>query len=312
MMCSLLLPLMVSSLYVWGASTETAGNIVFGLFLARLGEDLFSTIELDQLTKVHEGGQIRTACRLLHVMRDDDDRVLVLQFFDQLFDTAGGDRVQCRGRLVEQEDLRPERDTARDAQALLLAAGKPQRVLLELVLDLVPQCCAAQRLLDADVHVGARELFVVTDAVGDVLEDRHREWHRLLEYHADLAAQAVHRIARVEDVLVVQHDLALGFELGIDRIDAVEDAQQGRLAATGGSDDRSDLLLRNLHVDALESMETLVVEMQVLDGDLGRRQRGGRSRGLRLDAGGGGLSHGTPCCVKGPDGKQGSAAARTW
>src|SRR3546814_14638725 len=61
---------------------------------------------------------------------------------------------------------------------------------------------------------------------------------RLLEHHADLAAQAVHRIARVEDVLAVEQDRAGGPQLGVDGVDAVEDAQQGGLAATGRSEER--------------------------------------------------------------------------
>ena len=39
-------------------------------------------------------------------MRDDDDRELGLELVDQLFDTRGGDRIQRRGRLIEQDDFR--------------------------------------------------------------------------------------------------------------------------------------------------------------------------------------------------------------
>ena len=61
---------------------------------------------------------------------------------------------------------------------------------------------------DARVHLGLRQALVVADAVGDVLVDRHRERHRLLEHHADLAAQPVERVLRVEDVLAVQQHFA--------------------------------------------------------------------------------------------------------
>ena len=128
-----------------------------------------------------------------------------------------------------------------------------------------------------------REFLVVADAVGDVLEDRHRERHRLLEHHADLAAQAVHRITRVEDVLAVEQDLAVGLQLRVDRVDAVEDAQQGRLAAAGRADDRGDLLLGDVHVDALQRVEIAVVEVQVAHRDLWSARR----RRLRLRAAGG-------------------------
>ena len=78
--------------------------------------------ELDQLAEIHEGGELRDAGRLLHVVGDDDDRELGAQLLDQLLDLAGRDRVERRGRLVEQDHLRPLRDGAGDAQALLLAA----------------------------------------------------------------------------------------------------------------------------------------------------------------------------------------------
>jgi hypothetical protein len=91
---------------------------------------------------------------------------LLLELGEQLLDLAGGDRVQRRGRLVEQQHLRAQRDRARDAQALLLAAGQAQAAVLQLVLDLVPQRRLAQRQLDALGQLRLRERLVVLDAVG--------------------------------------------------------------------------------------------------------------------------------------------------
>ena len=67
---------------------------------------------------------------------------------DQLLDDRGRDRVERRAGLVHQQDFRLRRDRARDAQALLLAAGQTGAGLLQAVLDLVPQIRSAQRLLD--------------------------------------------------------------------------------------------------------------------------------------------------------------------
>src|SRR6478752_3756326 len=60
--------------------------------------------------------------------------------------------------LAELDQLAevPERDRARDAQALLLAAGEAERALLQLVLDLAPQRALGQRLLDTHVHLALR------------------------------------------------------------------------------------------------------------------------------------------------------------
>ena len=98
----------------------------------------------------------------------------------------GGDRVERRARLVHQDHVGLGGDGAGDAEPLLLAAGEAVGRLLELVLDLVPECGAAQRLLDevvhvVDLHAGDPR------AVGDVVVDRLRERVGLLEDHADVA-----------------------------------------------------------------------------------------------------------------------------
>jgi hypothetical protein len=58
----------------------------------------------------------------------DRDRVVGLQFVDQLLDLRGRDRVERRARLVEQDDLRLDGDGAGDAQALLLPARQAEAV----------------------------------------------------------------------------------------------------------------------------------------------------------------------------------------
>ena len=57
---------------------------------------------------------------------------------------AGRDRVERRGRLVEQQHVGLDRDRAGDAEALLLAAGEAEGAVLEPVLDLVPERRSAQ------------------------------------------------------------------------------------------------------------------------------------------------------------------------
>jgi hypothetical protein len=55
---------------------------------------------------------------------DDDDGELGAQLLDQLLDLAGRDRVEGRGRFVEQDELGLLGDGAGDAEALLLTAGQ--------------------------------------------------------------------------------------------------------------------------------------------------------------------------------------------
>ena len=252
----------------------------------------------DQVAEVHEGGEVRHARGLLHVVGHDRDRVVLLQVLDQLLDAAGGDRVECRGRLVQQQYVGFQRHRARDAQALLLAARQAERALAELVLDLVPQRRLAQCEFDPRGHVGLGQAFVVADRVGDVLEDRHRERHRLLEHHADLAAQAVHRVLRIEDVLAVQQHLAGRGHLRVERIDAVEHAQQRRLATARRSDQRGHALFRDFQVDVLQRLELVVIEVEPARGKLDGRGGGERGDAAALGRGDGdaGVIHG-----RGPD-----------
>src|SRR6202034_4318062 len=84
-------------------SPEAAGDVILGALIARRGEYFAGRIELDQFAEIHEGGELRYPRRLLHVMGDDDDRVVVLQFVDQLFDLGGRDRIERRAGLVEQD-----------------------------------------------------------------------------------------------------------------------------------------------------------------------------------------------------------------
>src|SRR6266850_1760650 len=97
--------------------SESAGDVVLGLFLLRLDEQVVGDAELDQLANVHVGREIRDPRGLLHVVRHDEDRHPLLEVVDQHLDRGGGDRVERRGRLVEQQQLRVGGASARRARA---------------------------------------------------------------------------------------------------------------------------------------------------------------------------------------------------
>src|SRR2546425_7959476 len=67
-------------------STKPPGDVILGVLLLRLHEDLVGRPEFDQVAEVHVGGVVGAARRLLHVVRDDHDRVVGLQLVDQLLD----------------------------------------------------------------------------------------------------------------------------------------------------------------------------------------------------------------------------------
>src|SRR3954453_14466851 len=250
---------------------EAAGDVVLRASIARRGEHLARVVELDQLAEIHEGGEIGDARRLLHVVGDDHDRVVLFELVDQLLDLGGRDRIEPRARLVEQDHLGPHRHRARDAQALLLSAGEAQPVGGELALDLFPEGGPAQRGLHPLVELRLRQLLVQPGAEGYVLVDRHRERRRLLEHHADAGAQEIEILFGRENVLAVELDLALRPLVGVEIVHPVENPQQRRFSAARRPDEGGHLVLVERDVDAFERLAGPVIEVEVPDRHLLRQ-----------------------------------------
>src|SRR5262245_6277584 len=247
---------------------EAAGDIVLRASIARRGEHLARGIELDQLAQIHEGGEVGDARRLLHVMGDNHDRVILFELVDQLLDFGGRDRVERRTRLVEQYHLRPHRDGARNAEALLLPAGEAQSIGAELVLHLLPEGGTAERGLDPAIQLRPRQLFVEPDAERDVLVDRHRKRRRLLEHHADARAQEVEILLGGKNVLAIEQDVALRPLVGIKIVHPIENAQQRGLSAAGWADEGGDPVFVERQADAFERFAGPVIEVEIADRDL--------------------------------------------
>ena len=73
----------------------------------------------------------------------------------------------------------------------------------------------------------------------------------------------------LQDVLAVQHDLALGALAGIEGVHAVQRAQQGGLAAARRADQRGDALFARTAIEtALQRLGLAVEEVEVLDVEL--------------------------------------------
>ena len=72
-----------------------------------------------------------------------------------------------------------------------------------------------------------------------------------------------------QDILAIEQDFALGALTGIEAVNTVEDAQQGRLATAGGTDESGYAVRIDRYRDVLEGVAAvLVVEIEMSNGDL--------------------------------------------
>src|SRR6202171_198061 len=131
---------------------EAAGDVILGPAVFRTIEDVVCRTELDHLAgpllvHQHEGGEVGGTGGLLHVVRHDHDRIPLFQFLHELFDAQRRNRVERRSRLVHQDHLGLDCERARQAQPLLLAAGKIEGGASQPIFHLVPQPGVLEALL---------------------------------------------------------------------------------------------------------------------------------------------------------------------
>ena len=158
--------------------------------------------------------------------------------------------VQGRHRLVEHDQRRVQRQRARDADPLPLAAGELVRKPVG-VLRAEPD--GPQQLLDAQASVLAAVQAVDAQRLGDDLAHGHPRVQRgvgVLEDDLDLAADGTHLLAAVvRDVLAVEDDPTRG------RLEQLHDrAAERRLAATRLPDDSERLAPKNREIDAVHRL----------------------------------------------------------
>ena len=169
-----------------------------------------------------------------------------------------------------------------------------------------------QRRFDPRVHFRLRQLFIKADAKGDVVIDRHRKRRRLLEHHADPRTQKIEVEVGREDVLPIEHHLALGPLAGIKVVHAVQNPQKRRLAAARRADERRHLTREQIQVHALERVRLPIIKIEVADEDLvlvRTRRLGGFLRGDLVSHGGNLFNH--FCCAVAVRARAAMLSART-
>src|ERR1700733_9455849 len=226
-------------------------------------------VELDQLAVEKEAGVLGDSRGLLHVVGDDHNRVLRLELKNQIFDLRRGHRIKSRGGLVHQHHFRIHSQGARNAEALLLTAGKAGAgLLLEIVLYFLPQSRLLQRALHHFIEDLAIAEPIQAETRGHIVVDRHgrkRVWP--LKDHPDPAANLNRRSLRVNVRLANTYG-AGDAPNRVGLMHAIEAANKGGLATTGGADKSRGMVRWNLQADTLQGVIGAIprIEIRHFDG----------------------------------------------
>ena len=177
-------------------------------------------------------------------------------------------RVEGRGRLVEQHQVRLHRQRAGDGNALLLAAGELAGIFVRMRLE----ADAVEQLEGGRLGLGLRLFMHAHRRDGDVLNHRLvREEVELLEHHADaLADGGKLALAAKKAVFLDRHMVAVDDEAAVlVHFEAVDAADQRGPARAAGTDHHHHLAARDGKVDALEDVVATVELVEVLHFDDG-------------------------------------------
>ncbi len=202
--------------------------------------------------------------------RRDDRASRLAEPPDQVHEHPLRARIECRGRLVEEDDVRTQRQHRCDRGPLLLAAGELEGCPVRQVPDLHE----AQRLVAARRHLGLGkpqlerpECHVVHHGCAEELDVG------VLEHEADLPVEpeGVEPVDDGRDVQAERPQPPAGR-----RDDPVEELEQGRLSRPVRTEEH-DLLPRPDHeVDSIERDLAVVVQVAhagQFEDRLGRHRR---------------------------------------
>ena len=180
-------------------------------------------------------------------------------------------RVERGGRFVEEHELRVHGQRAGDGDALLLAAGELRRVGVDLVRQ-------ADLLEERAAHVFGLPAGQLLDAHGrldDVAERAQvREEVEALEDHADRGPLARDLGLAVLDeaavLLAVADELAVDVDApGLEGLEVVDAAQQGRLAGAAGAEEDDDFAAGDVDRDAAQDLGAAEALVGVEDAEHG-------------------------------------------
>ena len=219
---------------------DEAGDVAGGGAL----EDLVGGAGLLDIAVAHDDDAVGQRHRLDLVVGDVDDggRDLGVQLLDLGAHLGAQLGVEVGERLVEEEDVGVAHDGAAHGDALALAAGELRGAAVHERLEAED----GGGLGDAGVDLGLRAAGDL-EREAEVLAHGHVRVERVgLEDHGDVARAR----RQVVDHPAADADLAAG-----DLLEPRDHAQRRGLAAAGGADQRDELAVGDLEVDAVDDLE---------------------------------------------------------
>ena len=211
---------------------------------ARAVVDLGGGAELLDAAAIDDGDAVAHRERLLLVVGDEDegDAQAALEVLELELHRVAKLGVESGEWFVEEEHLGPADNGAGKRDALALAAGK----LVGPARGHLAQGYHPKRVADARVGLGRRDP-LHAEAEADILAHREmREQGVALEHLVHIAP--VRRLAG--DVGAVEED---GADVGI--LEAGQQAQERRLAAAGGTEERQELAGAHGEADVVDGGE---------------------------------------------------------
>ena len=247
--------LMLAALFRWKQRNEG----VVERRLLRFGEDLLRCAMRDDFAVVHGGEPIEPA-RLVHVGGRDNHahlRPTRADRIDQLPELPARERIDARGGLVENKQIRIVHQRAAEADFLLHAA----RELAAWSIRKRVEPGGFQELVDALAPLGCALPEQATEEV-DVVEDAERRIEIAAKplRHVGDAAVARPAMALVRHVAVEHHDLA-----GLNLAHPGDEGEQGGLADAVGPDHPHHAVGRNIEGQVVERERLSVAMGYALD-----------------------------------------------
>lgn len=220
------------------AGVALAGDELAHKICGWCAQDLFRCGVLLDLAVCHDENARAQTQGFRDVVGDKEhgDAGFAVDAGDLLLQTGAGDLVDGAEGLVHEQDLWRRGERPRDADALLLTAGKLGGIALEQFL-VEPD----DREPFGDGGIGACFVFFIEQIrhVGDVLCDGHvRKEHAALDGVANVAAQ----LDEIHCANVAPHHAD---RAGVWREQAVDHFQHRGLAAAGGTDDGHKIARRD-------------------------------------------------------------------